>query len=496
MRVALAAATTACMGLLAACSFAPAYQRPATPAPASSYTEAGNWKTAQPGDTTVRGQWWTAFGDAQLDMLESRVEDANQDLKAAVARFQQARAQARYARADYFPTVTAGADATRQRQSQNRALASPTAPTTYNDFLLNADLSYEIDVWGRVRNAAEAGKATAQASAADLDALDLAIHAELAMDYFSLRADDSSQALLDDAVAAYRKALALTRNRYRGGVAAEVDVDQAQAQLQTAITQATDLRLKRTQLEHAIAVLVGVPASVFSLPPAQLAATMPAIDPGLPSSLLERRPDIAAAERRTAAANAAIGVARAAYFPVFSLAAAAGLESGSSANWISAPSQLWAIGPSALLTLFDGGRRSALSDQARAAYDETAADYRQTVLTAYREVEDNLAAIRQLDQENSSENLAAAAAQRALTQANYRYKGGIATYLEVVAAQNTALQAQLATVDIQARQLTASVLLIKALGGGWDSSMIDTAKPSDPTTPAETAPARGTPARP
>lgn len=464
-------ATTALSVALAACSFAPTYQRPETPA-VENYKEAGEWKTAQPADNVSRGEWWKVYGDEQLNALQVQLGGANQNLKAALARLGEARALAREARADYFPTIGANASMTREHPSQNKVLASPTAPKTFNDFLLSADLSYEVDVWGRVRNAAEAGKDSAQASIADLATLELSSRAELVMDYFSLRAADSQQALLDETVRIYEKALELTQNRYRGGAAAAVDVDQAQVQLENAKTQSSETILKRAQLEHAIAVLVGVPASQFSIAPAPLAVTAPAIDLGLPSQLLERRPDIAAAERRVAAANASIGVARTAYFPVFSLAAMFGTESGTSSNWFDAPSKLWSFGPSALFTVFDGGRRNAISDQARAAHDEAVANYRQSVLNAYREVEDNLTAVQQLDKASTSQTVAVTAAQRAQTQANYRYKGGVATYLEVVTAQSAALQGQLNLADIQARRLNASVLLTKALGGGWDAKSL------------------------
>lgn len=475
-------ATTALSAALAACSFAPTYQRPATPEVANykEVGESGAWKTAQPADTVARGEWWKIFGDEQLNQLQMQLGDSNQNLKAALARFSEARAMARVARADYFPTIGANASYTREHPSQNKALASPTSPTNFNDYLLSADLSYEVDVWGRVRNAAEAGKDSAQASAADLSALELSTRAELAMDYFSLRAADSEQILLNQTVDAYQKAFELTQNRYRGGAAAVVDVDQAQVQLENARTQLAETTLKRAQLEHAIAVLVGVPASQFSIAPAPLSTVAPAIDAGLPSQLLERRPDVAAAERRVASANASIGVAKAAYFPVFSLAAMFGVESGNSSTWFDAPSKLWSFGPAALFTVFDGGRRSAQTDQARAAHEEAVATYRQSVLNAYREVEDSLAAVQQLDKAGASQKVSVDAAQRAQTQANYRYKGGVATYLEVATAQTLALQGQLNLADIQARRLNASVLLIKALGGGWNTQSLsgDAAQPT------------------
>jgi len=321
-----------------------------------------------------------------------------------------------------------------------------------------------------VRNAVASAQASQQASAADLATLDLAIHAELANDYFSLRSQDTEQQLLDQTVEDYARALVLTENLYNGGAAALTDVAQAQAQLETARTQAADIRLQRAQSEHAIAVLLGQNPSAFHMDASPLAvsAAPPPIDPGLPSSLLERRPDVAAAERRTAAANAQIGVARAAYFPVFSLGAAAGFDSASASNWLTAPSKLWSVGPAAgLLTVFDAGRHRAQSAQAHAVYDEQVANYRNTVLSAYQEVEDNLAALRQLQQESVSEAAAVKATATALEQAQYRYKAGLVTYLEVVTAENTSLQAQLANVAIQLRRMSASVLLVKALGGGW-----------------------------
>ncbi len=457
------------LGALGACSLAPTYKVPESVAPASAYKEWKDWKAAQPLDDRKRGEWWTVFQDPRLDALEAKVDDANQDLKAAFARLQQARAATRIARADLFPTLTAGSSAVRQRASLNSPTFPPGAEPVYNNFDLHADFSYELDVWGRVRNAVSSAKASQQASAADLATLNLAIHAELATDYFSLRAQDAQQVLLDKTVQAYADSLQLTQNLYNGGAAALADVDQAQAQLETARTQASDIRLQRAQSEHAIAVLLGENASVFHVDPNPLptALTPPPIDPGLPSSLLERRPDVAAAERRVAAANAQIGVARAAYFPVFSLAAAAGFDSTSSGNWLTAPSRLWSVGPAGVLTLFDAGRHRAQTAQAKALYDEQVADYRSTVLTAYQEVEDNLAALRQLQQESISEAAAVSATGKALQQAQYRYKAGLVTFLEVAATENTALQAQISNVAIQLRRMNASVLLVKALGGGW-----------------------------
>ncbi len=453
-----------------ACSFAPTYNIPDSAPAAAAYKEIGDWKPAAPMDHAAADPWWETYQDMGLSALESKVGDANQDLKAAYARLMQARAATRIARADLFPTVKAGSYAIRSRTSENSPRFPLHTEPVGNDFDVEADLSYEIDLWGRIRNTLAAAKANQQASAADLAALKLAIHAELATDYFTLRAEDASILLLDKTVDEYAKSLALTQNLYNGGGAALSDVAQAQAQLETARTQAADVRLQRAQSEHAIAVLLGQNPSALHLDAAPLSIppVVPSIDPGLPSALLERRPDVAAAERRVAAANAQIGVARAAYFPVFSLTAAAGFNSTSPSNWLSAPSQLWAIGPAGLLTVFDAGRLRALTAEAKAAYDEQVADYRSTVLIAYREVEDNLAALRQLQQESVSEAAAVTATNTALQQAQYRYKAGVVTYLEVSTTENAALQARLAVVTIELRRVNSTVLLIKALGGGWE----------------------------
>jgi NodT family efflux transporter outer membrane factor (OMF) lipoprotein len=458
-----------CLGL-SACSFAPAYKTPDSAPVAAAYQEAGEWKNAEPADAENRGTWWAIFQDPTLDQFEAQVGDANQNLKAAYARLLQARAQTRIARADLFPTLSVGAAAARSRTSLNSPKFVPGTEPIGNDFNLEADLSYEIDVWGRVRNAVASAKASQQASAADLAALNLAIHAELATDYFTLRADDAEQVLLDETVDDYTKALQLTSDLYHGGAAALTDVAQAQAQLETARTQAADIRLQRAQSEHALAVLLGQNPSTFHVEPNPLIfpLTPPPIDPGLPSTLLERRPDVAAAERRVAAANAEVGVARAAYFPVFSLAAAVGFNSVSASNWLTAPSRAWSLGSQGLLTVFDAGRHRAQSAQAMAIYDEQVADYRSTVLTAYQEVEDNLAALRHLQDESVSEAAAVAATATALKQAQYRYRAGLVTYLEVAIVQTSALQAQLTSVAIQLRRMNATVLLVKALGGGWN----------------------------
>ncbi len=455
--------------LLGGCAVGPRYSRPMAPVP-STYKEAPpNWKTAQPSDQLPRGKWWEIFQDPQLNALEEQINVSNQNLKAAQAQFMQARALVRFHRADYYPTVTAGASATRIHQSQNRPVAR-VSNNTYTDLVLPVDVSYEADVWGRVRRTVEASRDQAQASAADLESVSLSLHAELAMDYFQLRARDAEQQLLDSTVTAYEKALELTQNRYKGGVASGVDVAQAQTQLETTRAQATDLRVQRAQLEHAIAVLVGQPASTFNLPPSPLTSPPPTIPVGLPSELLERRPDIAAAERLVAAANANIGVAKTAYFPLIALTASGGFESSRLGNWFSGPSGLLSAGVATVVTAFDAGRRRAVSDRAWAAYDQTVANYRQTVLSAFQDVEDNLAAMRILEDEAKTQDAAVAAAEHSLNLSTTRYRGGVTTYLEVITAQGLALSDERTAVQILGRRMVASVLLIKALGGGWNAS--------------------------
>ena len=466
-----AAATALLATLVGGCSLAPRYPRPpATPAPPSAYKETGGWKVATPADTTPRGRWWTMFGDPDLDAFEAQLTAANQSLKAALARLEQARAQTRFARASWFPTITAGGGVTRGESSTYSPTYLHGAERTGNSFTLGGDLSYEVDLFGRIRNTVAGARATEQATAGDFASLDLALHAELASDYFTLRGLDIEQHFLDRTVADYARALELTENLYHGGAAAISDVQLAQSQLESARTQAEDTRLRRVQTEHAIAVLVGQEASSFSLAPRNDETALPAppVDPGVPSQLLERRPDVAAAERRVAAANAAIGVARAAYFPVLTLDGSAGWQSPTTSALLSAPAQYLTIGPQALLTVFDAGAHAAQSAQAHAAYDEQVANYRNTVLGAFQDVEDNLAALRQLQRESVSQAAAVTATQGALEQANLRYKGGIVTYLEVVSTENAALAARLAAADIDIRRANATVLLVRALGGDWN----------------------------
>lgn len=450
--------------LLASCSFAPDYHRPEMPIP-EAYKEApGEWQKADPEKAAQeRGPWWQVYNDPTLNALEEKLLVANQDVKAAVARYDQARALLSVARASYFPAVNADAGASRQRFSQTAAELRASKP--FNDFQFAGDVSYELDLWGRVRNRVKAGEGRAEASKAELAALRLSLQAELAMNYFSLRGLDQQQALVDQTVLAYEKALKLTQSRFQGGAAPQMDVDRADAQLQSARTLSADTRLKRAQLEHAIAVLTGEVASSFALPVQSGASVVPVLAPQLPSSLVEQRPDIAAAAARVEAANAEIGVARAAYFPTVSLGARGGVESAEMARLVQAPSLLWSFGPSLFMPLFDAGRIRALSEQAHAAYEETVAGYRQVVLQAFQQVEDQLAAMQQLALQNTTQTAAVQAAERALQQAGNRYAGGIATYLDVVQAQTTALQAELSLLDIRTRQLTASVMLTKAVGG-------------------------------
>ena len=458
--------------IVGGCTVGPKYQRPATDVPAA-YKDPGNWKTAEPGDAVAKGKWWEVYQDPQLNALEEQIAVSNQNLKIAQAQFLQARAALKISRSGLFPTVTGGVTATRLHQSSNRPLFnSANAKTDYSDYTIPFDASYEADVWGRVRRTVEASRAEAQASAADLATVDLSLHAELALDYFSLRGLDAQKALLDSTVVSYEKALELTQSRYHGGLTSAVEVAQAQTILETTRAQAVDVMVQRAAFEHAVAVLIGQPASTYSLPARPLAAPPPAVPPGLPSDLLERRPDIAAAERRVQEANALIGVARAAYFPQITLSAAGGFESAIITTLIQGPSGLWSFGGAAVETIFDAGRRRGISDQAIAAHEQTVANYRETVLTAFQQVEDNLSALRILEEEAKTQDGAVAAAEHSLALSINRYRGGVTSYLEVTIAQSAALADEVTAVSILTRRVTASVLLVKALGGGWNVSQI------------------------
>ena len=463
--------------LFSGCTVGPRYAKPTTPAPPAYKEIPPDWKTAQPSDQIAKGKWWEIFQDPQLNALEEQINVSNENLKAAEARFQQARALVRFNRAAYYPTVAAGASVAREHLSSHRPLVPSSTQTNGTDLVFPAlDVSYEADVFGRVRHTVEAARANAQASAADLEAVRLSLHAELAFDYFEMRTLDAEEQLLLSNVTSFEKALELTQSRYNGGVASAVDVAQAQTQLENTRTQAMDVMVLRSQTEHAIATLLGHPAPTFTSPAAAWNAPPPDIPPGLPSELLERRPDIAAAERRVAAANAQVGVARAAYFPIFTLTGSGGFESTAITTLIQGPSGFLTAGAAAAVTAFDGGRRRAVSDQARAAYDESVANYRQTVLTAFQEVEDNLAVLRILDDEARAQQAAVTAAEHSLDLSTNRYKGGVVSYLEVTTAQSTALADERAAVDILRRRMTASVSLIKALGGGWNSANLPIVK--------------------
>jgi NodT family efflux transporter outer membrane factor (OMF) lipoprotein len=470
LRSLAAAFAAGAFAVLSGCAVGPDYRKPEMQAPAA-YKENVDWKVAQPQETVVRGAWWKIFKDPQLDALEEQVNISNQTVAAAEAQYRQALALVRAARAGYFPTVTAGAQATRSLRSSN-ANSVAVVTSEANDFLVTGTASWEPDIWGKVRRNVEANQAGAQASAADLESIRLSTQALLAQDYFQLCALDAEKTLLDATISAYQKTLVLTKNRYAAGVASRADVLLAETQLKTTQAQAIDLGVQRSQLEHAIAVLIGKPAPVFALPLTPLSAIPPDIPAGIPSELLERRPDIASAERRVAAANAQIGVAEAAYYPSITLGATGGFESSDISNWLSWPSRLWSVGLSLTQTVFDAGLRSALTDQARAAYDGTVASYRQAVLTGFQEVEDNLAALRILEEESRVQGEAVNAARQSWQVSMNQYKAGTVSYLDVVVVQAILLSNERVAVDISGRRMVAGVLLIKAIGGGWDVSAL------------------------
>jgi NodT family efflux transporter outer membrane factor (OMF) lipoprotein len=468
--------------LLAGCTVGPKYVKPAVPTtPAykeevpDSFKVSDQWQPAHPADQTSRGNWWEIFGDPELNKLEEQIAGSNQTLKVAEARFRQARAAIRFNRASQFPTISTAPSASYVKSSDfSPNFPSKIEQSTKGDFVLPFDLSYELDLWGRIRRSVAAAREEAQATAADYETAKLSLEADLALDYFELRAADGQKQLLDDTVKAYTDNLQLTVNRFKGGVAPRADVAQAQTQLDTTRVQDTDVTIQRAQFEHAIAILNGKPPAEFSLAPAPLNYQPPSIPIGLPSELLQRRPDIAAAERRVAEANQQIGIARAAYFPTVTLGGTAGFSGAQGSNWFTWPSGFWAVGPALAETLFDAGRRRATSESARANYDATVATYRQTSLTAFQEVEDDVAALRILENETQQQQQAVASSQESLQLFTNRYKGGVDTYLQVITAQTIELANERNAIDILRRRLDASVLLIKALGGGWNVSNLPT----------------------
>jgi NodT family efflux transporter outer membrane factor (OMF) lipoprotein len=463
--------------LLASCTVGPNYVRPETPLTPTykeplpqGYKEVGVWRPAHPSDDRLRTNWWELFGDEQLNTLEQRVALGNQDLKAAEARFREARALVGYARAAEFPTVGVGSEIRSLRDSSNQPYFPLPGSHATGDFALPVDLSYEVDLWGRIRRSVVAAGKEAQATAADLESVKLSLHAELAVDYFELRSADAQQRLLEDTVSAYSDSLQLTRARLDGGVSPESDVAQAKTQLDTARVQATDIAVRRAQYEHAIAVLIGQPPASFALAAAPLDSQPPAVPIGVPSELLERRPDIAATERRAGVANEQIGIAISAYYPSLSLNGLGGFESSSSATWFDWPSRLWAVGLSLAQTVYDGGRRHARTEGARAQYDAAIADYRQTTLAAFQEVEDNLAALTILEREAQQQDEAVDSAKNNLRLFTDRYAGGRDNYLQVITAQTAYLDNERNQVEILRRRMNATVLLVKALGGGWTAA--------------------------
>jgi NodT family efflux transporter outer membrane factor (OMF) lipoprotein len=471
------------LAMLEGCVKGPKYAKPQVQVPGSykeippdNFKETDNWKVAKPADDVIRGKWWEMFNDSLLNSLEEQVNISNQSIALAESTFRSARALVKQSRSQYFPTLTTSPSTVTSRQSSRTSQFTSGLTRVITDYSLPFDASWEPDLWGRIRNTVSASASEAQASAADLENVRLSVQAELAFDYYELRALDAQKQLLDSTVAAFQQALELTQVRFQTGIASDEDVAQAETQLKTTQAQATDLGIARAQLEHAIAVLIGQPASTFSISVEPLKATPPAIPPGLPSELVERRPDIAAAERRVAEANAQIGVTKAAFFPTLMLSGSAGFESTSFLNWLTFPARFWSVGPALAQTLFDKGRRKAVTEQALAIYDGTAANYRLTVLTAFQEVEDNLAALRILSHELAQQNEAVASAQRTLTLSTERYKSGIDSYLNVITAQTTLLANQRTAVNLQMQQMTASVLLVKALGGGWTASQLPTPK--------------------
>jgi NodT family efflux transporter outer membrane factor (OMF) lipoprotein len=451
---------------------APGYKE----SPPASFKEDDGWKVIQPSDAELKGNWWELFGDLQLNALEARVEGANQTLKMADANFRAAHSNIGFYRASEAPTIGVAPSVATVRDSANQPYLSKTiVNNAEGNFTLPLELDYEIDLWGRIRRQVTAAREQAQASAADLANTRLSLHAELAIDYMEVRSADAQIKLLNDTVKAYTDAVNLTRDRYEGGVSPLSDLTQARTQLDSARVLETDISVTRAQYEHAIAILIGVPPAQFTLAPTPLnldPPKMPDIPGTLPSQLLERRPDIAASERQMAAANEQIGIAQAAFYPTLSLSAVAGLQGTSALNWFSWPSRFWAVGPTFSETLFDAGRRRSVRTMASANYDATVANYRQTTLTAFQQVEDNLAALRILEVEAQQQHESTDSAEQSLDLSQTRYEGGADTYLQVITWQTAALSNERNDIDIMRRRMEASVVLIKAVGGGWNTTQL------------------------
>ena len=437
------------------------------PSPASS-----NWKPASPSDGMVRGKWWEIYQDPQLNQLEERIAANNQTLRQSLETYLAARNQVSAAHSSLFPTISAGANAQREKIAENSHSSSTTKPNTYNDFALMGQVSWEPDFWGRIRRTVEASRAGAQASAADMATVDLSLHAEMASDYFQLRGLDAESKLLTTTVVDLERQLDLTQRRLAGGVATEVDVAQARTQLETVRAQQVDVGVARAQYEHAIGTIANQKLSDFSIPPSPLDLALPKIPVGVPSQLLERRPDIAAAERRAAQANAQIGIATSAFYPNITLGGTGGFESMHAGTLLQGPGSLWSLGGQATELLFDAGQRHALTDAARHTYEAQAAAYKSQVLAAFNDVEDQLSSLRILEAESTVEERAVASAQHSYDLSNQRYQGGVTGYLEVLTAEATLLQNQRTAIDLKTRQFVSSVGLVRALGGGWDASQL------------------------
>jgi NodT family efflux transporter outer membrane factor (OMF) lipoprotein len=477
---------------LSSCTVGPKYARPTAATPSAyreltpeNFKDTDGWKQAQPADATLRGNWWEIFNDPQLNALEEQVNVSNQNIAAAAANFLAARALVRQTRAQYYPTISVNPTITNSRPSLGqfggvKGVSSAAAPafalTSFTDYSLAFDASWVPDFWGKIRNTFLQNAAAAQASAADLENVRLTAQAEVAVNYFEIRAQDNLKKLFDETVAAYQDSLELTQIQFNAGIASDEAVAQAETQLEATQAEDTNLGIARAQFEHAVAMLLGQPASTFSLAAAPLEASPPAVPFGVPSQILERRPDVASAERLVAQANAQIGLATAAYYPSVTLSGTAGFSNTSPTTWFMWPSRFWSAGPQLAETLFEGGLRRATVQQYQASYDRTVANYRQTVLTAFQQVEDNLAALRILSQQVREQDKAVASAQRNLQLSMQRYQAGIDPYLNVITAQTALLANQQAAVNLRRDQMTSSVQLIEALGGGWNAAQLPSLK--------------------